>query len=402
MKKIKYLFLTIIVFIGCTNEEQSAEQSKEQTKETTEKNLSALGFIPSSLKELNQVELGNYSHPSTGTTSIPVIPDFYDLSPYMPEVRSQGKIGSCVSWASGYYLKSYQEKIEKGYSYNNDNSKLMSPSFIFNQVKSNPSDCRKGSTIIDNLNILKNKGICSWETMPYTDNDCNIQPNSGQLQQAKKNKILNYFFMYASHDPYSMNSKDLIRYTKEFISRNIPLIISFPLDKKFHQAKSPNNSYIYRNYSKNERIGYHAVLLVGYDDSRKSFKAINSWGKNWGNNGFFWFDYNLYSKIVIEVWKTTDIISKNQCSDFYISRTGFIPNGTGGGYPTTTFFPHAGLRIKGGTPPYLYKMIDIDNGNIATSWQSSKKFKLPSKGRYTFIVKDANGCETTPLTKVFD
>lgn len=67
----------------------------------------------------------------------PYIPEFYDLSPYMPPVKLQGPIGSCVSWAVGYYLKGFHEIFENGYLYT-DNPKLMSPSYIFNQVKVNP------------------------------------------------------------------------------------------------------------------------------------------------------------------------------------------------------------------------------------------------------------------------
>lgn len=34
----------------------------------------------------------------------------------------------------------------------------------------------------------------------------------------------------------------------------------------------------------------HAMLITGWDDNRKAFEIYNSWGKNWGDNGFAWVD----------------------------------------------------------------------------------------------------------------
>ncbi|MCK5684281.1 hypothetical protein KAJ27_09165, partial [bacterium] len=37
----------------------------------------------------------------------------------------------------------------------------------------------------------------------------------------------------------------------------------------------------------------HAMLVVGYDDYMQAFLIMNSWGKNWGKNGYCWVDYKL-------------------------------------------------------------------------------------------------------------
>ena len=41
----------------------------------------------------------------------------------------------------------------------------------------------------------------------------------------------------------------------------------------------------------NECLGFHHVLLIGYDDAGKYFIAKNSWGTGWGEEGFFRISY---------------------------------------------------------------------------------------------------------------
>jgi C1A family cysteine protease len=38
-------------------------------------------------------------------------------------------------------------------------------------------------------------------------------------------------------------------------------------------------------------LGGHAVLVVGYDDSEQRFIVRNSWGKGWGQAGYFTMPY---------------------------------------------------------------------------------------------------------------
>src|SRR3989304_2937942 len=35
-------------------------------------------------------------------------------------------------------------------------------------------------------------------------------------------------------------------------------------------------------------VGGHAYIAIGYAQNRKAFRCVNSWGKDWGQNGRFW------------------------------------------------------------------------------------------------------------------
>ena len=55
-------------------------------------------------------------------------------------------------------------------------------------------------------------------------------------------------------------------------------------------------------------LGGHAVLIVGYDDTKKWWIVRNSWGVGWGDHGYFYMPYKY-------------ALDPNLASDFWIVRT---------------------------------------------------------------------------------
>jgi len=51
------------------------------------------------------------------------------------------------------------------------------------------------------------------------------------------------------------------------------------------------------------------MLVVGFDDARRAFKVMNSWGTNWGNDGFCWLDYSYFPKAVKEGYVAKDAVN---------------------------------------------------------------------------------------------
>ncbi len=52
------------------------------------------------------------------------------------------------------------------------------------------------------------------------------------------------------------------------------------------------------------RVGGHAVLAVEYDDKAKRFIVRNSWGSQWGMQGYFTmpYDYLLNENLSDDYW----------------------------------------------------------------------------------------------------
>ena len=250
-----------------------------------------------------------YSEPDADKATIEidstnVIPTQYDVSDYLPQVRSQGIQGSCVAWATGYYLKSYQENYESFQNGILNSDFEMSPAYIYNQIKQ--GDCGAGSVVQHALDTIVNQGIVSGAIMIYNENECDTQPNDLQKVLAQPNKIETYFYL----------DEDLVyEQTKASLLNDQPVVIAMTIDRSYFGARDENGEYVYRKFKNAD--GGHAMLVVGYDDDRNAFKVVNSWGKSWGNQGFVWIDYKAFQDagdltsdfpVLCEAWITNDII----------------------------------------------------------------------------------------------
>ena len=237
------------------------------------------------------------------------LPVRFDLSKDMPPVKSQGIVGSCASFATTYYMKSYQEKIQHKYEYNNY-SKVMSPSYVYNQVK--VSDCPSGSCIINNLSLLKREGAATWQEFPYDGVSCFLQPNSQHKKLAEKNKIKAYYNV-SSTDSTNINYTK-IKAIKSLLYNKIPVIIGMSIDKDFSEGDKKSDSvFVYNSYDASKPYGRHGMLIVGYDDRLNAFKVINSWGTSWGNKGYSYINYDFFdntnenSQYVPEIYYAEDL-----------------------------------------------------------------------------------------------
>ena len=228
-------------------------------------------------------------------------PPAYDLSEYLPPVDNQGNQGSCVAWATGYYLKSFQENYQNVQEGLAGERIILSPSFIFNQIKISPCS---GSQIADALDLIQVSGTPDWNIMPYNENECDTQPTDLQRTLAEPNRIDSYFYL---------NGEILLEQTKAFLLNDQPVVIAIAIDRNYFGAKEDGIA-VYRKFKKVD--GAHAMLVVGYDDAMNAFKVVNSWGRGWGNEGFVWIDYKAFEeandpesdfKILCEAWISNDL-----------------------------------------------------------------------------------------------
>ena len=232
------------------------------------------------------------------------IPNSIDHSAYMPPVGNQGSIGSCVGWAVGYYYKTYQEWQDYSWS-TYDANHILSASFVYNHINGGMD---WGADFDDAFKLLCENGCANIVDMPYTSN-YNLWPSEQTYINAMKFRSDSAFYI-------SVNNSSGLAMAKQHIANGNCAVLGIAVYPNFDNIQ--NFQYTYCNSDVYGGIrGYHAVTIVGYDDSKVThdgvgaFKLVNSWGNGWGNSGYFWMSYEaVMGNVVSEqvFYYTTDKI----------------------------------------------------------------------------------------------
>jgi hypothetical protein len=197
----------------------------------------------------------------------------------MPIPGDQGNQNSCTSWATIYAIGTYYHHLKSGKPYSDTGN--LSPKFAYNLITKGTCTC---TSFLDNLYILKTQGSATLASMPFTPNECSKQPDSLQKINAQFNAIKNW-------ERVNLNE---LAYIKRAIQEKMPVLFAIPIDSGFNKLSAP---FIWATRS--GPIGQlHAMVIVGYDDTKNAFRIMNSWSTSWGDKGFAWVDYRFFENNV--------------------------------------------------------------------------------------------------------
>lgn len=268
------LLCIMVVMYGCKKETAKAPTpiSSEQTKART---LGALPNDPSAYRMQIHEERLKHARTEAICTSV-------DLTSSFPVPGDQGFQGSCVSWAVAYTAKSYWEKREIGWSLTTSNH-LFSPQYVYSQTHVNNSNGGGGSYFSDALNLVTSQGVSTLDVTPYDAWD----GYGFQNQPTAEMRTKAFPFRNTGWSAVPYRNVEEIRM---HLCNNEPVILGFPVHADFDNLGIGNE--IYDDISGPLR-GYHAVTIIGYDDTRQAFKIVNQWGTYWGLGGYGWISYNL-------------------------------------------------------------------------------------------------------------
>ncbi|MBX2925987.1 MAG: C1 family peptidase [Chitinophagaceae bacterium] len=223
------------------------------------------------------------------------LPEAANLQRYAPAVGNQGQQGSCVGWSSAYAARTI---LESGRSGANAEQIKFSPAFLYNQIG---LDGCQGSYLVRAMEFMTKQGSVPYDAFPYTDQDCTQQPPNSLVQQASQ------FRMRGFNRLTKGNTTDEIdmRAIKENLAQGAPVVIGMMVGESYMQNMIGKD--VWRPESGDASMmgfGGHAQCVVGYDDKKYggSFLIMNSWGPQWGNNGFAWVRYPDFKYYVREAY----------------------------------------------------------------------------------------------------
>ncbi len=291
--KSDYTNNQVILNYKATDSIAYSNEAKATINIVTTEEDNGQGYINEDVSEYAATKLAYFDTQLNGdfNDSTTSLPSSIDLSSSMPVPGNQGSQGSCVGWASAYALKSYQEKVEMGWSLNSTHT-VFSPAYIYNQINGGVDN---GSYPSDALQLMIDKGAATWAMMPYDQNDYTTQPTAAINNHAKNYKALEYRRLLGTEQ------------MKASLANRNAILIGMKVYSSFYYLQGSGSVY-QPNINSESNEGGHAVTIVGYDDNKYggAFKIINSWGINWGDGGYFWLPYSYVSDLIMVSYVLTD------------------------------------------------------------------------------------------------
>jgi len=206
------------------------------------------------------------------------LPPLVDLRAQMPPVYNQGNLGSCTANALGAAFQFEQMKQNKP-------NFIPSRLFVYYNEREMEGTINEdaGAMIRDGIKTMVDKGVCPETMWQYIESKFTKKPCQQCYDEALKNQVLEYLRI-SPHTLYE---------TKHCLSDGFPVVFGFTIFESFMTTKVTESGIATMPLPNEQPIGGHAVLAVGYDDSKQALIVRNSWGAEWGINGYFYLPYGF-------------------------------------------------------------------------------------------------------------
>lgn len=201
------------------------------------------------------------------------LPDYFnwrdiDGIDYTTSIKNQGQCPSCEAYGLVAALETIIQ-YQLGYTFNCD----LSEAHLFFY---SGGTCEWGVNVSHAAEYLVEYGVPDEGCFPdpLRSYDPPLDSVSGWEERTVKIKSWGWV----------ENNEDAI---KSALIEHGPLVICFPVYQDFIYYKRG----VYR-HRWGDRQGGHLVALVGYDDNEQCWILKNSWGDQWGDNGWFKMRYD--------------------------------------------------------------------------------------------------------------
>ena len=148
--------------------------------------------------------------------------------------------------------------------------------------------------IRDGMRVLRKLGAPPESDWPYDIARFKDRPPQQAADDAANYRIAHYHRIH--------NAIEI----KQALTLNMPVVIGIAIFESFESADVARTGAVpIPNQDVEQYLGGHAVLVVGYDDATAHFTARNSWGLDFGMNGYFALPYGFFRphlRLVSDMW----------------------------------------------------------------------------------------------------
>jgi C1A family cysteine protease len=201
-------------------------------------------------------------------------PTEIDLRPSMPAVYDQGQLGSCTG-----------NSIAAAMEYERDRQGLSDfvPSRLFiyynERALEGTVSSDSGAVIKDGIKVVNTDGVCPESLWPYDLAMFTVKPPKRCYVAALTDRAAQYEAIQTLGD------------LKDALCSKLAVVFGFTVYESFESPAVAQTGVMPMPQPGEAVVGGHAVLAVGYSDSKSQVIVRNSWGPSWGDKGYFYMPY---------------------------------------------------------------------------------------------------------------
>ncbi len=218
------------------------------------------------------------------------LPASASLKNYCPKPGNQLSHLTSAGWATSYYATTILYARRAGHmDLNKISAESITPTYTQFAVQGDNVDCYSPISLKESLDVLASSGAPRFSDYPYFCPDA--PPDSTKMYTISGyNRLLN------AYDPIDTR----IRKIKNALHQGLPVVVALQTTSSFCEPGELWNP----SKSDESESKYQAICIIGYDDIQYggSFELVNSWGTDWGIQGFVHVPYKVLIDRISEAY----------------------------------------------------------------------------------------------------
>ena len=212
-----------------------------------------------------------------------------DLRDKCPPIYDQGTLGSCTAnaIAAAYEFDQIKEQEQD----------VFTPSRLFiyyneREYEGTVSE-DSGAQIRDGIKSINSIGVCPETLWPYDQTKFTTEPTEDCYNDAKGHLAVEYKKVDQTLDQL-----------KQALIEGFPIVFGIVCYPSLQSDEVYKTGIVPMPKPDEQSIGGHAILLCGFQDDKSQFIFRNSWGNEFGDQGYGYipYDYVTDPKLASDFW----------------------------------------------------------------------------------------------------
>jgi C1A family cysteine protease len=204
-----------------------------------------------------------------------VLPSKVDLRTHCCPIMDQGQLGSCTAHGITAALRYLHLKAGKA------DFPMSRLQLYYDERKLEGTVSEDaGAEIRDGIKCAVHLGVAHESLWSYKISKFRTQPAATVYKDALKYQALVYRRVDVNADAL-----------KQALATGYPVVIGINVYDAFESDEVASTGMVPQPSASDAPIGGHCMLVVGYGQKTGRFTVQNSWGADWGDNGFCYLPY---------------------------------------------------------------------------------------------------------------